>query len=60
MKLLFTLILLICLSSYSAPHPMMGSTLINQVQNGLVFSQMGFQIKNVPMNINKKARPTFR
>lgn len=50
MKLIFTLILMICQYSNSAPHPMMGSTLINQVQNSLVFSQMGFQIKNLPSN----------
>ena len=32
----------------AAPHPMMGSALINQVGSGSVFSQMGFQIKNLP------------
>lgn len=48
MKLIFTFILFNCLQALAAPHPMMGSSVINSVQNGLVFSQMGFLISSVP------------
>ena len=32
----------------AAPHPMMGSSRINTVQSGTVFSQMGFQVSKIP------------
>ena len=43
-------ILIAAFQSYvqAAPHPMTGSSFINQVHSGSVFSQMGFQIKNIP------------
>lgn len=48
MKLL--VIFITAFQSYvlAAPHPMTGSSFINQVHSGSVFSQMGFQIRNVP------------
>ncbi len=40
--------------AFAAPHPMMGSSRINQVQNSLVFSQLGFQIGQIPKDWNLK------
>ena len=53
-KFIFTSVLLNCFMAIAAPHPMMGSSLINKVQNGLVFSQLGFQISQIPTNWNLK------
>lgn len=32
----------------AAPHPASGSSLLNTVQNSVVFSQLGFDLKNIP------------
>ncbi len=48
MKLILILITAFQNYAFAAPHPMSGSSFINQIQTGTVFSQMGFQIKNVP------------
>ena len=50
MRLIFPLFLFSCFRVFAAPHPMMGSAVINKVQNGVVFSQMGFLISSVPTN----------
>lgn len=34
----------------SAPHPSVGSSVLNQVQNSIIFSQLGFELKQVPYN----------
>ncbi len=52
-KLKFFIFILLSASFFqratqAAPHPMSGSSLINQVQTSSVFSQMGFQIKKIP------------
>lgn len=41
-------VLFLTFISFAAPHPGMGSSMINQPNWGTMFSQMGFEIKNVP------------
>ena len=45
---LISLLLLFNLFSEAAPHPGVGSSAINQLQNGSLFSQMGFKLTIIP------------
>lgn len=45
-------VLLFYSTSWGSTHPLTGSSVINQVSNSLVFSQMGFTIAAVPNNWN--------
>lgn len=36
--------------SFAAPHPLTGSSVINKPANSLAFSQLGFEVQNVPEN----------
>lgn len=38
------------LAGFAAPHPLTGSSMINNPQNALAFAQMGFTIGDVPAN----------
>lgn len=35
---------------FSSPHPLAGSTILNQPQNNLAFSQLGFKVFQLPVN----------
>lgn len=48
MKIL--VLILLSLKLWATPHPTAGSSLINTVQNSLVFSQLGFDLKNIPQD----------
>lgn len=37
-------------ASRAAPHPLMGSSLINRPQNALAFAQLGFSVAGIPEN----------
>ncbi|MEQ1724241.1 MAG: hypothetical protein ABL930_13805 [Pseudobdellovibrio sp.] len=49
-------VLLLSFKSIASPHPLAGSSIINQASNSIVFSQMGFRLDAIPANwIYKKA-----
>lgn len=52
MKTLFFLILLSAFKVFSGTHPLTGSSIVNQAENSLAFSQMGFYIHGLPVNWN--------
>ncbi len=55
--LYFIFILLLTFKVTAAPHPGMGSSILNQTQNGAVFSQMGFKLNAVPLGWNFISTP---
>lgn len=58
MMALFSLILLSS-QLLASPHPLAGSSIINQASNSIVFSQMGFRLDSVPPNwVYKKSLNT--
>jgi hypothetical protein len=50
------------LKAQSAPHPLMGSSIINNPSNSIAFSQMGFRVDGIPSywtfnkNLDSKAK----
>lgn len=44
----FTVIQFFSINSHAATQPLTGSSLINQINSGVVLSQMGFDVKNFP------------
>jgi hypothetical protein len=36
--------------SFSSPHPLSGSSIVNNTQSNIVFSQLGFKVSAVPTN----------
>jgi hypothetical protein len=49
---IFSLFLFFQVQSFSAPHPGVGSSVLNTLQNGSLFSQMGFKLNTVPVGWN--------
>lgn len=48
---MITTLITLLMTSYlteAAPHPLAGSSYINNLQNSAVFSQLGFQLKSIP------------
>lgn len=43
-------LLLLFSFSFASPHPLAGSSILNQPQNNLAFSQLGFKISQLPSN----------
>ncbi|OFZ31691.1 MAG: hypothetical protein A2622_03700 [Bdellovibrionales bacterium RIFCSPHIGHO2_01_FULL_40_29] len=54
MKILIALVLWISINANAAPHPMMATTRINQIQSGAVFSQWGFSVQKFPLDWSLK------
>jgi hypothetical protein len=48
MKLISALLTLSLNTALAAPHPLTGSSLVNNPTNSLAFSQMGFSVEGVP------------
>jgi hypothetical protein len=41
-------VLLLSLKTNASPHPLAGSSIVNQASNSIVFSQMGFRLEAMP------------
>lgn len=48
----FLISILVSTMCLSAPHPGVGSSVLNTIQNGSLFSQMGFKLTSVPEGWN--------
>lgn len=46
--LLKSFLIFFSIKALGAPHPLMGSSIINQADNGIAFSQLGFQVSGIP------------
>jgi hypothetical protein len=55
--LIFLLSLNLSLNVTAAPHPGMGSSALNSIQNGSIFSMMGFKLASLPMGWNFISNP---
>jgi hypothetical protein len=52
-------VLLLSLKTIASPHPLAGSSIVNQASNSIVFSQMGFRLEAMPAHwVYKKALNT--